>query len=146
MRSTAITKMENITGVPPLKKRWEGKALKQYTKAKALEDHPMNSRVKEPSASRISRSSFLKESMKLQRSLDQQLPEVERLQQGTETPPWGDKKEIFSVFTTVPKLTTKGESTVMTKRALTLDMLDERYPPSAWIRTYIDGSATEAVR
>ena len=146
MRSTAITKMENITGVPPLKKRWEGKALKQYTKAKALEDHPMNSRVKEPSASRISRSSFLKESTKLQRSLDQQLPEVETLQQGTETPPWGDKKDIFSVFTTVPKLTIKEESTDMTKRALTLEMLDERYPQSAWIRAYTDGSATEAVR
>ena len=28
MRSTVITKMENITGVPPLKKRWEGKVHK----------------------------------------------------------------------------------------------------------------------
>ena len=34
----------------------------------------------------------------------------------------------------------------MTKRALTLEMLDLRYPQSACIRTYTDGSATEAVR
>ena len=111
---------------------WRKDGRAKSTKSKVMEDHHMHC--------------FLKESTKLQRSLDQKLSEMERLQQGTETPPWGDKRRIFSVFTTVPKLTTKEESTDMTKRALTLEMLDLRYPQSACIRTYTDGSATEAVR
>jgi hypothetical protein len=36
MRSTPTDKMEATVGIPPLKKRWESKALIQYTKAQTI--------------------------------------------------------------------------------------------------------------
>ena len=46
LRSTPIAAMQSITGIPPLKQRWNEKALIQLVKTKALEDHPMNSRCR----------------------------------------------------------------------------------------------------
>ena len=46
MKSTPIVKMQEITGIEPLQKRWEGKTLTSYTKASCLEDHPTHERTK----------------------------------------------------------------------------------------------------
>ena len=68
MRSTPIAKMEQVTGLPPLKTRWKSKAMVQYTKVKALEDHPMHDREKKLESDRLGRSNFLREAKKLQRA------------------------------------------------------------------------------
>ena len=67
MRSTPIAKMEQVTGLPPLKTRWKSKAMAQYTKVKALGDHPMHSRAEQLGSGRLARSNFLRETKKLQR-------------------------------------------------------------------------------
>ena len=54
MRSTPIAKMEEVTGLLPLKTRWNRKAMAQHTKIKALGDHLMHSKSwsKQPNKTR----------------------------------------------------------------------------------------------
>nr|KAG5700272.1 hypothetical protein BaRGS_022899 [Batillaria attramentaria]KAG5710737.1 hypothetical protein BaRGS_035139 [Batillaria attramentaria] len=147
MRSTPIEKMEQTTGIPPLKNRWECKAMMQYTKAEKTENHLMHSRTREPSSGRLKRSSFISDTRLLQRRLQERLPrEVEPARPGSDPPPWINKLCDVTIHTTVPHLTTKDDHSDVSKRALTLAMLEERYPQEAWIRAYTDGSATNAVR
>lgn len=147
MRSTPIEKMEQTTGIPPLKNRWECKAMMQYTKAEKTENHLMHSRTREPSSGRLKRSSFISDTRLLQRRLQERLPrEVEPARPGSDPPPWINKLGDVTIHTTVPHLTTKDDHSDVSKRALTLAMLEERYPQEAWIRAYTDGSATNAVR
>ena len=146
MRSTPIEKMEGTTGILPLKNRWECKALIQYTKAETSANHLMHTRTTQTSSGRLKRSSFIRDTRLLQRRLQEQLPrEVEVIQPDSGPPPWIDKLRDITIHTTVPHLTTKDEHSDVSKRALTLAMLEERYPQEAWIRAYTDGSATNAV-
>ena len=147
MRSTPIEKMEQTTGIPPLKNRWECKALMQYTKAERTESHLMHNRTREASSGRLKRSSFISDTRLLQRRLQEHLPrEVEPAHPDRDPPPWINKLRDITIHTTVPHLTTKDEHSDVSKKALTLAMLEERYPQEAWIRAYTDGSAMNAVR
>ena len=49
------------------------------------------------------------------------------------------------ISTAVPYVTTGDSQDDTAKRALTLAMLEERYPDEAWIHAYTDGSATDAM-
>ena len=44
MKSTPMQSMEEITNIPPLRKRRECKAMIQATKYQCSQDHPMNIR------------------------------------------------------------------------------------------------------
>ena len=44
MKSTPVQSMEEITNIPPLRKRRECKAMIQATKYQCSQDHPMNIR------------------------------------------------------------------------------------------------------
>ena len=118
MRSTPIEKMEHTTGIPPLMKRWKSKALIEYTKAKASEDHLMHKRTKEPSSGRLKRSNFMRDTRALQRSFQEQLPTtIETLRADSGPPPWEDKLKNITICTSVPHLITKDEHSDMSKRA-----------------------------
>ena len=145
MRSTPVEKMEATTGIPPLKKRWNCKALLHYAKAESTENHIMHQRTTQPSSGRLKRSSFISDTRMLQRSLQERLPEVEVTPPDCGPPPWINKLQDITIHTTVPNLTTKDEHSDVSKRALTLAMLEDRYPQEAWIRAFTDGSATNAV-
>ena len=74
MRSTHISKMQDISGIPPLLLRREGKALRQFTKARTLEDQPLRNRIQTPCSGRLKRSSFVREANKLQGNFKEDLP------------------------------------------------------------------------
>jgi hypothetical protein len=66
MKSTPVQSMEEITNIPPLRKRRECKAMIQATKYQCSQDHPMNTRLKQFSSGRLKRSSFALETRVLQ--------------------------------------------------------------------------------
>ena len=65
MRPLPIAKMEEVTGLPPLKTSWKSKAMAQYTKIKAFGYYPMHSRADQPNQSRLRRSNFMRETKEL---------------------------------------------------------------------------------
>ena len=146
MKSTPIERMEQTAGIPPLIKRRECKALIQATKYKYSENYLMSARQKQLSSGRIKRSSFVRETQSLQREHQEKLPaQVQAQTPSHEPPPWEERIENVNIRTTVPHFTTKDEHSDESKKALTLAMLEEKYPKEAWIRVYTDGSATDAV-
>ena len=145
MRSTPIQKMEAITSIPPLSARRECKALLQANKYRCSKDHPMNTRLQQLSSGRLKRSSYIKETRALVKKHQAKLPAQEESLPPPEGPPWENGTEKYTISTSVPYLTTKEEHSELSKKALTLAMLEERYPQEAWIRVYTDGSATDAV-
>jgi hypothetical protein len=66
MKSTPVQSMEEITNIPPLRKRRECKAMIQATKYQCSQDHPMNTRLKQFSSGRLKKSSFALETRVLQ--------------------------------------------------------------------------------
>ena len=147
MKSTPIQKMEQVTGIPPLSKRRDCKVMVQAIKYQCTQDHPMSDRLKRMSSGRLKRSSFALEARALQRKYQTVMPElVEAPSFSLDAPPWEDRLGNLDIQTSVPHLTTKDEQSSVVKDALTLAMLDERYPQEAWLRVYTDGSAADAVK
>ena len=57
-------------------------------------------------------------------------------------PPCEDKLGNVTIQTSVTNITTKAEKTSIVKKALTMSMLEDKYPSESWVIVYIDGSAT----
>ena len=138
MRSTPIEKMEHTANIPPLSKRRECKAMIQATKYKSSEDHRMNTRQTQPTLRRLTRSSFVRETKALQMKQQATDPSLA-------PPPWESRLENVTIRTSVPYLSARQEHNDVSKRALTLAMLEETYPQEAWIRAYTDGSVTDEI-
>ena len=139
--------MEVTTGIPPLSKRREKKALTHLIKVQASKEHPMNKRIQEATSGRLKRSSFARESKAVQRKHKDSLPtKVEPLDTTSEPPPWERRQERITICTSVPYLGHKDEHSDVSKRSLTLAMMEERYPKAAWIHAFTDGSATDATK
>ena len=147
MRSTPITKMEEIIGLPPLKTRWKSKTMVQHTKIKALEDHSMHDREKELESGRLKRSNFMREAKEFQRIHQDELPaRMEPLQPTSDQPPWEYVSGNIDICCTVPQLHFKDDLSEDINKSLTLAMLEDRYPQEAWTRVFTDGSATGAIK
>ncbi|KAK7101730.1 hypothetical protein V1264_020067 [Littorina saxatilis] len=147
MKTTPIDKMQQVTGIPPLSKRRECKAMVQDIKYQCIPDHQMNARMKQLSSGRLKRSSYATETRALKREHQAKMPElVHPSHFSLEEPPWKNNLENVSIQTTVPHLTTKDEQSDVQKKVPTLAMLNERYPQEAWMRVFTDGSATDAVK
>ena len=147
MRSTPIAKMEQVTGLPSLKTRWNCKATAQLIKVQALEDHLMHSRAEQPSLGRLERSNFLKEAKKLQKVHHDELPKnVEPIQVTSKQPPWEVSQGNIDVYITVPQLHSKDEVSSVIQKSLTLTMMEDKYPQEAWTQVFTDGSATNATK
>jgi hypothetical protein len=59
---------------------------------------------------------------------------------------WSTTGNDLEVRISVPGLSHKHMESPHIQQALTLEMIDRRYPHSEWTHVYTDGSATEAVR
>ena len=146
MKSTPITKMEDVTGLPPLARRREQKALSQAKKYEYM-NHPMKTRLHQMSSGRLKRSSFALETRGIQRKHQGKLPDiVEPPSFNFDTPPWEDRLAKVTVNTTIPQMTTKEDQCDAVKRSLTKAMMEERYPSESWIHIYTDGSAKDAIK
>ena len=145
MRSTPVQKMQDISSISSLQLRREGKALRQFTKARALEDHPLHTRLAKTSSNRLKRSSFVKEARKINSNLQERLPrEVESIQPAGCQPPWDVKDDKIFIHTSVPQISRKSELSKEMQRLYAEKMIDEKYPQEAWTHIYTDGSATDA--
>ena len=67
MCSTPISCLETITGLQSLEERSEIKVLTQAAKFKRMNDHPMHKMTKAPLKTRLKRTSFVKESRRLEK-------------------------------------------------------------------------------
>jgi len=144
MRSTPIHTMEKKTGIPPLCERRDCRAMQQANKFKHSIDHPMKARLEQLSSGRLKRSSFAKETAALNTKHKAKLPEVTEAHTAAVPAPWDKKPTNFTISSSVPYLLKKEEQSNEIKKALTLAMLEEKYPADAWIRAFTDGSATNA--
>ena len=147
MRSTPIEKMQTITGIAPLQKRMESKAMIMLTKAKAMKDHPMHDRAHTCGPSRLKRTSFVRQAKTLHEKFKDQLPpDIEPIQTIERAYDWKDDPGRYKVSTKVPGLNMKGETSKGNQRLTSLEMIQDRFPQEAWTHVYTDGSASDAVR
>ena len=107
IKSTPIQSMEEITNIPPLRKRRECKATIQATKYQCSRDHPMNTRLKQLSS----------ETRALQRKHQEVLPKnVKPIAFTLNDPSCEDKLGNVTIQTSVPNITTKAEQTTIVKK------------------------------
>jgi hypothetical protein len=117
MKSTPIQSMEEITNIPPLRKRRDCKAMIQATKYQCSQDHPMNTRLKQLSSGRLKRSSFALETRALQRKYQEVLPKnVKPIAFTLNDFPCEDKLGNITIQTSVPNITNKAEQTSIVKK------------------------------
>ena len=144
MRSTPIEKMQKITGIQPLRKRMESKALMMFTKAKALKDHPMHERTKQRGQGRLKRTSFMGQAKALQEKFKENLPEeVEEIKLKDD---WREAPDKFKIKTSVPDLGSKEVTSKEERKLMTLEMIEDSYHEEAWTHIFTDGSASDAVK
>ena len=146
MKSTPIREMEKLTGIQPLCQRREEKTLMQAEKYKCLPNHPMKQKLEGLTKNRLKRSSFVHESKRLLRQHQEALPTETMPLSSTDMPEtWAEDQLKPQVYTSVPQVACGADQGDAAKKALTLAMIEERYPQEAWIHVYTDGSATNAV-
>ena len=145
MKSTPIAAMEETTGIPPLKQRREAKILTQSEKIKCMPQHPMKERLNQLNKGRLKRSSFAHESKILSKTTMANLPPTLPITAADIPKPWKEDPKNVRIKTEVPQVGDRDTQNDITKRTLTLAMIEDMYPPESWIHVYTDGSATEAV-
>ena len=59
---------------------------------------------------------------------------------------WASRKSLPEVRTEIPGLAAKGTQAPELQKALTLEMIQSRYPKNTWTHVFTDGSAENAVR
>ena len=146
MKSTPVKEMEKTADIEPLEKRREYKILAQAEKAKRLSSHPLHRKLQEPTKNRLKRQSLNHVIKDLQRTHDGRLGPSSAESEELFPRVWQPRHSFPMIRTDVPGLTAKGEQTPAQQKALTLEMMDIRYPQSSWIQAFTDGSAENAVR
>ena len=146
MRSTPIQQMEKTTDLQPLECRREYKAAIQGEKLKRLTSHPLHQTLQHGTKNRLKRKSFkhkLKDLKKENADLLEADPEkCEELTVSV----WASRTSLPEVRTEIPGLAAKGTQAPELQKALTLEMIQSRYPKSTWTHAFTDGSAENAVR
>ena len=143
LKTTPIVKLETATGLLPLNQRRDEKILLQHEKLQRLPTHPAYQQLQQATKNRLKRSSFNHLAKKLARSHHNLPPEREPLQDAED---WNAQAGDVTFCTDVPGVTSKGKQTDAALRALTLEMLHQRYPKAVWTRIYTDGSSDAAVK
>ena len=59
---------------------------------------------------------------------------------------WASRKSLPEVRTEIPGHAAKGTQAPELQKALTVEMIQSRYPKSTWTHVFTDGSAENAVR
>ena len=146
MRSTPIQQMEKTTDLQPLECRREYKAAIQGEKLKGLTSHPLHQKLQHGTKNRLKRKSFKHKLKDLQKEnadlLEADPGKCEELTMSV----WASRKSLPEVRTEIPGPAAKGTQAPELQKALTLEMIQSRYPKSTWTHVFTDGSAENAVR
>ena len=144
MRSTPIQQMEKTTHLQPLECRREYKAAIQGEKLERLTSHPLHQKLQHGTKNRL--KSFKHKLKDLQKeNADLLEADPEKCEEFTMSL-WTSRKSLPEVRTEIPGLAAKGTQAPELQKALTLEMIQSRYPKSTWTHVFTDGSAENAVR
>jgi len=144
MCSTPIQELESITGLESIEDRRDSKVLQQAAKLRRLYDHPMHSRMTEPTKRRLKRESFIHQVRKLEKKEDLLHQEPEKIPQYLKVPRWKNPENL-QVNCSVPDIGKKDDQADVVKQSLTMEHIENSYPQDKWTRVYTDGSAESAV-
>ena len=135
-----------FTGVQPLGQRRDTKILVLADRSRCMANHPMKTRLEGVRKNPWKRSSFVNESKKLTRQIQDRLPHsTPPFFPPDMSEPWVTDITDIKVHTTVPSLSGGDTQDDTVKQSLTLDMFVERHLQKVWIHVFTDGSATSAV-
>ena len=146
MKTTPIKEMEKRADLEPLELRRTFKVLTQTEKIRRLPGHPLHKKLAAPTKNRLKRQSLNHLARDLRRThediLDPQINEGNNLCSRD----WNQDDLRATIFLEVPGLLPAEQQIPAQQMALTLEMLEEKYPQAGWTHIYTDGSAEEAVR
>ena len=145
MRSTPIQQMEKTTDLQPLECRREYKAAIQGEKLKRLTSHPLHQKLQHGTKNRLKRKSFKHKLKDLQKE-NAGLLEVDPGKCEELMSVWALWKSLPEVRTEIQGLAAKRTQAPELQKALTLEMIQDRYPKSTWTHVFTDDSAENAVR
>ena len=142
MRSTPIQQMEKTADLQPLECRREYKTAIQGEKLKRLTSHPLQQKLQHGTKNRLKKHN-LKDLQRENADLLEVDPgKCEELTMSV----WASRMSLPEVRTEIPGLAAKGTQASELQKALTLEMMQSRYPKSTWSHVFTDGSAENAVR
>ena len=141
MRSTPIQQMEKTAEC-----RREYKAAIQGEKLKRLTSHLLHQKLQHGTKNHLKRKSFKHKLKDLQKEnadlLEADPGKCEELKMSV----WASRKSLPEVRTEIPGLAAKGTQAPELQKALTLEMIQSRYPKSTWTHVFTDSSAENTVR
>ena len=143
MKNTPVRDMEKTANVEPLERRRSLKILIQGEKLRRLPSHPLHTNLAQPTKNRLKRQSLNHQYKELSRTHQDivDMP-VELLTD----PAWQlDRKTDIQMFLSVPGITSK-EQLPGELRNLTLALIADRFPHTAWTHVYTDGSTEEGMK
>ena len=130
----------------PLECRREYKAATQGEKLKRLTSHPLHQKLQHGTQNRLKRKSFKHKLKDLQKENADLLEADPGKCEELTTSVWASRKSLPEVRTEIPGLAAKGTQAPELQKALTLEMIQDRYPKSTWTHVFTEGSAENAVR
>ena len=143
MKTTPVHDMKKTANVEPLERRRSLKILLQGEKLRRLPSHPLHTNLAQPTKNRLKRQSLNHQHKELSRT-HQDIVDVP-IELLTD-PAWQpDRETDIQIFLSVPGITSK-EQLPGELRNLTLALIADRFPHTAWTHVYTDGSAEEGMK
>ena len=146
MRSTPIQQMEKAADLQPLECRSEYKAAIQGEKLKRLTSHPPHEILLHGTKTHLKRKRFKHKLKDLQKENADLLEADPGKCEELTTSVWASWKSLPEVRIEIPVLAAKRAQAPELQKALTLEMIQDRYPKSTRTHVFTDGSAENAVR
>ena len=143
MKTTPVHDIEKTANVEPLERRRSLKILIQREKLRRLPSHPLHTNLAQPTKNHLKRQSLNHQYKELSRT-HQDIVDVP-IELLTD-PAWKpDRETDIQMFLSVPGITSK-EQLPGELRNLTLALIADRFPHTAWTHVYTDGSAEEVMK
>ena len=136
MKTMPIKEMEKRADLEPLELRRTFKVLTQTEKIRRLPGHPFHKKLAAPTKNRLKRQSLNHLARDLRRThediLDPQINEGNNLC----STDWNHDDLRATIFLEVPNLLPAEQQMPAQQMALTLEMLEEKYPQAGWTHIY----------
>ena len=138
--------MEKRADLGPLELRRTFKVLSQTEKIRRLPGHPLHKKLAAPTKNKLKRRSLNLLDRDLRRTHEDILDP--KINEGNHqcSRDWNQDDLRATIFLEVPGLFPAGQQIPAQQMALTLEMLEEKYPQADWTHIYTNGSVEEAVR
>jgi hypothetical protein len=113
---------------------------------KRLTTHPLHHELQKEPLNRLKRKRNLHTTRVMQKEHQDIIESDPDLCEDLVITKWSSKCLIPEIELNVPGLEQKGTLLTEVQKALTLEMIDQKYPQDTWTHVYTDGSSQDAVR